>query len=120
MPAHDPNPPSSSQDGDLLARVTDHEDFFGSVLCRDSVEDWGLARDLGEFLLRILPDPEMMGHAILARACRHLGETARARQELEWCLSQMEGRDTKGPEEEILSALLEKERRLLLHDQPGP
>ena len=72
---------------DVLTRVVsaiESRDFFNSVLVNDNFDDWNLARDLGNFLTRIEPE-EIVGHALLARACRHLGEPERAFAELEQC-----------------------------------
>jgi hypothetical protein len=69
-------------DGELLAKVIQSNDFFQSVLYNDSFEDWNLAKELGEFLVRIEPDSEIMGHALLTRAHRHLGNRQRALDEL--------------------------------------
>jgi hypothetical protein len=68
----------------LLDRVIQTKDFFQSVLHEDRLADWNLARDLGEFLIRIAPD-EAIGHALVARASRHLGDLDRAREALEHC-----------------------------------
>lgn len=68
----------------LLAKLNKIEDFFRAVLQEDKLEDWNLAKDFGEFLIRIEPQ-EPMGHALLARAYRHLGSPECARQELEQC-----------------------------------
>src|SRR5437762_12050894 len=75
-------------DKDLLTRVVgaiDKKDFFQSTLLNDTFDDWNMVKDLGEFLVRILPDSEVMGHALLARAHRHLGNSNLARAELKQC-----------------------------------
>src|ERR1700738_4947545 len=78
----------SQEDPDeILTRVVsaiEKKDFFRSVLENDTFDDWKLAMDFGDFLIRIEPEG-MMGHALLARACRHLGESGRAFAELERC-----------------------------------
>jgi hypothetical protein len=48
------------------------------------LQDWNLARDYGEFLIGIGPE-QVIGHALVARASRHLGNLDRAREELEQC-----------------------------------
>jgi hypothetical protein len=66
------------RDNDLLQRVVaaiDKADFFRSILQNDTFEDWNLAKEFGEFLVRIEPDSEVMGHALLVRAHRHLGNS---------------------------------------------
>src|SRR5690349_17103203 len=69
---------------EVLNRVLQKEGFSGSLLSEDSVDDWALARDLGEY--RVLVNPEMLvGHLILARASRHLGDEPRALEEVARC-----------------------------------
>jgi hypothetical protein len=69
---------------DLTQKVVQRKGFFESVLYEDALEDWNLAKEFGEFLIR--QDPHLvMGHALVARACRHLGVLERARAELEQC-----------------------------------
>jgi hypothetical protein len=78
---------SQDDPDEILTRVVsaiEKKDFFRSVLENDTFDDWKLARDFGDFLTRIEPE-EMMGHALLARACRHLGELERSQTELERC-----------------------------------
>lgn len=58
------------------------KDFLGFVFLRDSLDDWNLAKDMGEFLIRTIPSSEIMGHALLTRAHRHLGNLELARSEL--------------------------------------
>src|SRR5437762_8107922 len=66
---------------DVLTRSLETEGFTRSLLFEDSVDDWALARDLGEF--QVLVGPELLvGHLILAKACRHLGDTPRAIEEV--------------------------------------
>lgn len=67
-----------------VVRAIERKDFFQSILVNDTFEDWELAREFGEFLTRIEPQ-EIMGHALLARAYRHLGEPERALMELKRC-----------------------------------
>lgn len=63
-------------DKELLRRVVnaiDKKDLFRSTLLSDTFDDWNLAKDLGEFLVRVGSDSEVIGHALLTRAHRHLG-----------------------------------------------
>jgi len=99
-------------DADLLARVVQTGDFFHLVLSKDSLDDWNLARRLGEFLTRIEPD-EAMGHAVLARAYRHLGDSKRALEELEQCRLRVRRGNMKASEAKLFSSLLAEEERLL-------
>ena len=71
-------------DLEILTGANKIENFFGRVLLEDTLEDWNLAKDFGELLIRLTPE-EVMGHALVARACRHLGETERALKELARC-----------------------------------
>ena len=71
-------------DLEILTRATKIENFFETVLFEDALDDWNLAKDLGEFLVRLVPE-EVMGHALVARASRHLGDTERALSELGKC-----------------------------------
>jgi hypothetical protein len=92
----------------LLTRLSKIEDFFRSVLYDDSLDDWYLALDFGEFLVRIEPR-EAMGYALLARAHRHVGNLECARVELEKCRAL-----TRNPSEvELFLSFLAEEDRLL-------
>ncbi len=71
-------------DGRLLGTLNNKQDVFRSILQEDRFDDWHLAKDFGEFLIRIEPQ-EAIGHAVLARAFRHLGNNDHAREELEQC-----------------------------------
>ena len=51
---------------EVLTRVRQKEGFSGSLLSEDSVDDWALARDLGEFHVLVSPDM-LVGHLILAK-----------------------------------------------------
>jgi hypothetical protein len=104
-------PNMSDPDEVLLARVVssiEKKDFCRSILVDDVFDDWHLAQDFANFLIRIEPE-EIMGHAILARAYRHLGERKKARLELEKCRV----RTPHPAEEELLRGFLESEDKLL-------
>lgn len=100
-------------DAELLLRVNGKSNFFGAV-CADTLDDWSLAKDFGEFLIRILPESEVMGHAVLARAHRHLGNSEAAWSELEQSKRRMANRTLEPWEVQMLAPLLEEEERKLL------
>jgi hypothetical protein len=106
----------SDPDGEVLSRVVDaieRKDFFRSVLLSDTFDDWSLTRALGEFLVRIQPDSEVMGHALLARAYRHLGDLERAREELEQCRVRTLAQVLMPAEAELFLSFLAEEDKLL-------
>jgi len=94
-------------DGELLDRVVEKEDFFRAVL-DDTLDDWDLAKDFGEFLTRIEPE-DAIGYVLLVRACRHLGDWKRAVTELDRCRVRVAHRS----EEEVLLPFLAEEGKLL-------
>jgi hypothetical protein len=98
----------------LLKKIAEIKGFCQAALQEDKLEDWNLARDLGEFLIRIGPD-EAIGHALVARASRHLGDVDRAREALQHCrLAPM------GPREaEVLIPLLAEEEQHLSATGPA-
>ncbi len=100
-------------DGELLAKVIQSKDFFQSVLHNDSFEDWNLAKELGEFLVRIEPDSEIMGHALLTRAYRHLGNRQCALDELKECQLRASNRELKPWEVDLFLPLLSEEEKHL-------
>jgi len=100
------------EDRELLAKVNETNDFFGSVLQRDNLDDWNLAKDFGEFMIRLDP-AEAMGHALLARAYRHLGDSQRALEELARCRASAMHTRMKPPEAELFFAFLAEEEKLL-------
>lgn len=107
-------------DRELLRKVAiaiDRTDLFRSILLRDSFDDWDLARELGEFLVRIGDEAETMGHALLVRAHRHLGDRDLAVSELSQCQSRIAGRPLKAWEQELLLPMLLEEEALL--GKPG-
>ncbi len=95
-------------DAEILTRVSKIEKFLESFLYKDSLDDWQLAKDLGELLIRI--DREgIMGHALLARACRHLGDLKRALAELRQCRVLL----AHPSEKKLFLSFLAEEERLL-------
>lgn len=102
-------------DGELLSeavRAIETKDFFRSVLLNDAFDDWNLAKELGDFLVRTEPDSDVMGHALLARAHRHLGNTSLALYELKQCRIRIANRDLLPWEKELLLPLLTEEGNL--------
>jgi len=98
-------------DAGIVTKVSKIERFFESVLCEDNLEDWKLAQDFGELFVR-MDEEEITGHALLARACRHLGDLERAGTELEKCRVLVEYPMIKDGKELFLSFLAEEERLL--------
>ena len=101
---HDP-------DLEALTRVVqsiERRDFFRAILVNDNFDDWKLARDFGAFLTRIEPE-EIMGHALLARSYRHLGNLEEALAELEQCRIH----PPHESEKELFISFLQEEERLL-------
>ena len=96
--------------GQLLAKVIERKDFFQSVLFNDAFDDWLLAKELGEFLVSIEPE-WTMGHLILTRASRHLGDLKTAFDELEKCQSC--STEANEPEARFLLPLLADETNRL-------
>ncbi len=105
-----PERSAQDPDADVLNRVVssiERKDFFNSVLVTDSFDDWNLARDLGTLLVRIMPE-EFLGHALLARAYRHLGKPKCALAELARCRLGV----AHPAEKELFLSLLADEDRL--------
>jgi len=98
-------------DAEIVTRVSNIENFFESVLYRDSLEDWKVAQDFGKLLIRIDKE-EITGHALLARACRHLGDLECAGTELEKCRVLVEYPMIKNGTDLFLSFLAEEDRLL--------
>ena len=48
-------------DLEILTRATNFENFFQSVLLEDALEDWCLAKELGELLVRGNRGPDFPG-----------------------------------------------------------
>ena len=105
-----------NSDKELLAKVVDAIDkkaFFRSILLDDRFDDWNLAKDMGEFLIRIMSQEELMGHALLVRAHRHLGNSELAKHELELCRARTLNRELEPWEKDLLLPLLTLEGKLL-------
>lgn len=105
-------------EAELIEKVAERaarKSFFEPIIYEDRLDDWSLAKDFGEFLIRQDPN-EVMGHALVARACRHLGDIGRARTELEECRVR-----TPHPVEKqmFLTFIAEEEKKLLAPGCPG-
>lgn len=101
----------SDTERELLRRVNSVEDFFGSILLKDSLQDWGLAKEFGQFLTRLMPD-SALGHLVVARACRHLGDLNAVAAALDRCRAAIASGKMTGPEVELLLPIVEHEERL--------
>ena len=101
---------SSDRDGEILAKAYEVDDYFGSFF-RDALDDWTLAEDLGELFLRI--GEARMGHALLARAQRHLGNIAQAGEHLERCKTRVADEDLTNQELEMFDRFLAEEDLVL-------
>ena len=76
------SPRRRDPDAAILEEVVGTKDFLHSALVDDSLRDWHLAVELGRLLVRIEPK-EILGHALLARAYRHLGDRRSAHELME-------------------------------------
>lgn len=99
---------SSNPDLDVLRRVSATEDFFRSVLFEDNLDDWSLAKDFGEFLVRLVPE-DLGAHLILVKAYRHLGDPHRAAKGLEKCRNLVLRSTLGAVEQEALLPILQDE-----------
>jgi|SRR5215469_8672060 len=99
-------------DAEVLTRISKIEKFFESVLYKDNLADWSLVRDLGELLIRI-DGEEIVGHVLLARACRHIGDRKRAREELEKCRALVALQELAPPQRELFLPVLSEEEKHL-------
>lgn len=95
-------------DKELFSRLSEIKDFAKEAIYNDTLEDWSLARDFGEFLIRISPQ-DILGHALVARACRHLGDHIRAMEEMRRCKAIFASGNLKRMEIEVFGSFLEKE-----------
>lgn len=95
-------------DKELFSRLSEIRDFAEAAVHNDTLEDWGLARNFGEFMIRIAPQ-DILGHALLARASRHLGDSTRALEEIERCRAFFASGGLTTMEREVYGRFLEKE-----------
>ncbi len=98
--------------GRVMRKVVDKKDFLRSVILEDHADDWILARQFGECLVLSLPD-YLVGHFILCRACRHLGDLPRATEALARCREVIASRTSPRMEMEVFVPLVEREAELL-------
>jgi tetratricopeptide (TPR) repeat protein len=109
------NEQARSDPDDVLTRVVEvmeQRDFFHLTLVNDAFDDWNLAKDLGSFLIRIVPQ-EAVGYALLARAYRHLGEPKRALESLEQCRIRISPDKSGNMEAEYFSSFFAVEEKQL-------
>jgi len=99
-------------DSQLLARVLKQEKFLEAVLLNDALEDWDLAKDLGEFLVRVFPE-DIIGHALLVRAFRNTGKLTRAVEELAACREFIERHELTPKQLDLFLPMLESEEKSL-------
>jgi hypothetical protein len=97
-------------DEELLDRAIRMDNFSGSILVEDKFDDWSLAKEVGKYLIRV-DSTLLIGHLVLARACRHLGQLAQAADELDVCRTLVE-RGNLGGEVALLPTFDEEERNL--------
>src|SRR5215471_11895555 len=98
-------------DRDLFSRLSRVKDFTEQVILNDMLEDWNLAKDFGEFMIRIAPE-DILGHALVARASRHLGDCTRALEEVGRCQDLFNDQNLTAMERRAFGPFLEKELRL--------
>jgi hypothetical protein len=95
-------------DKELFSRLSQIRDFAEQAIYKDTLDDWNLGKDFGEFMIRVAPQ-DILGHALGARACRHLGDRSRALEEIERCRTIFTGGNLKTMELEVFGLFLEKE-----------
>jgi hypothetical protein len=98
-------------DKNVLSQACEVEDFFGSVLLRDSMDDWNLVKEIGELFVRI--GVPAMGYALQARAHRHLRDVMRAHAALKECKCFVANGELPPAEEKLLVRLLAVEYLIL-------
>src|SRR5580700_11625503 len=98
----------SDPDKELFSRLSRVNDFAKEAIYNDTLEDWSLAKDFGEYLVRTAPE-DILGHALVARACRHLGDRTRALEEINRCRTLFADGDLTTMEREVFGPFLEKE-----------
>jgi hypothetical protein len=95
-------------DKELFLKLSQIKDFAREAIYNDTLEDWNLAKDFGEFMIRIAPE-DILGHALVARACRHLGESIRAMEAMRRCRALFTSGGLRTMELEVFGPFLEKE-----------
>jgi hypothetical protein len=102
-------------ENELLTRVTEDKDFVRRLL-DDRLDDWEVAKEWAELVLRIEPE-DLVHRLALVRAHRHLGQTSLAISELEKCQRIIESGNVGVVDRDVVIPMLEGEKRLLL---PSP
>jgi len=97
-------------DKELFVKLSKIKDFAEVVLRNDTSEDWNLVKQFGEFMIRIAPE-DILGHSLMARACRHLGDITRALEEIDQCRTLFADGSLTTMEREVFGPFLEKELR---------
>jgi hypothetical protein len=100
-----------TDDESLLEKVTSKKDFIQSVFVDDASCDWALARQFGEYLVRIEGE-FFLGHLISIRALRHLGEREAAILQLDVCKEAIKTQTRIGLKEELLGMVRVEESLL--------
>ncbi len=95
-------------DKELFSKLSQVKDFAREAIYNDILEDWSLAKDFGEFMIRIAPQ-DILGHALVARACRHLGDQSRAMEAMQRCRALFTSGGLRTMELEVFGPFLEKE-----------
>lgn len=98
-------------DLDILNRACEYEDFCGSVVRENGIEDWELARRIGDMFVSLCPE-DPFGYLAIARACRHFGERGAAAR----ALAEFRGLEESGIVREVAPytvAEIERERSLV-------
>jgi hypothetical protein len=101
---------------ELLNRAVDaieRKSLFRSILEDDSFDDWNLVKELGEFLVALDPETDVMGHVLLTRAHRHLGNRETALHELWECQNRLVNTQLEYWETELILPVLAEEEKLL-------
>ena len=103
------------RDLEMLNEVTANEDFIRGLFL-DTLDEWSLAKEYGEFLVKNVPQL-LLSQVVLARAFRHLGERDLAREKIAECRKMTERADF-----DELSSLpdFEYEECLLLSEGEDP
>jgi hypothetical protein len=101
-----------------LGKVLEDEGFVENLLLHDRVEDWQLARDLGQYLVLTGSDL-LIGHVIVARASRHLGSHSETKAALRNCYGLIRRGATSAMELNVLTPIIEAEERAVSNDISG-
>jgi hypothetical protein len=100
-----------------IGKALDHDGFVEALLLQDSVGDWQLALELGQYLALIYPDL-LVGQVIVARASRHFGAHSEASMALRKCQELVRRGAASAMDLDVLVPIIEAEERALLDDMP--